>query len=185
MESLTFLNWTVGSLVAEAGGSFGLNFDILDTNLVNLAIVLGLLVYFGRGFLGKVLSERRSAIETAIQEAEERQRKAAESLAAQQQQLAQAQAEADRIRAQAQETAQKVKDEVLAKSQQDVARMKETASRDLASERDRAIAELRKQASERALTRVESRLREQLNDQQRRDYADRSIALLSGSGGNG
>jgi F-type H+-transporting ATPase subunit b len=43
---------------AEAGG-FGLNFDILETNLVNLAIVAGVLIYFGRGFLGKTL-ERSS-----------------------------------------------------------------------------------------------------------------------------
>ena len=65
---------------AEAHGGFGLNFDILESNLINLAILIGLLFYFGRSFLGKVLGERREKIETAIKEAEQRQKEAAAAL---------------------------------------------------------------------------------------------------------
>ncbi|NJK69970.1 MAG: F0F1 ATP synthase subunit B, partial [Microcoleus sp. SU_5_3] len=40
---------TVLLLATEASreGGFGLNFDILETNLINLSIVIGLLFYFG------------------------------------------------------------------------------------------------------------------------------------------
>ncbi|NJK40679.1 MAG: F0F1 ATP synthase subunit B, partial [Acaryochloridaceae cyanobacterium SU_2_1] len=34
--------------MGEAGG-YGLNLDIFEANLVNLVIVMGLLVYLGRG----------------------------------------------------------------------------------------------------------------------------------------
>jgi F-type H+-transporting ATPase subunit b len=56
---------TVLLLATEASreGGFGFNFDILETNLINLVIIIAVLFYFGRGFVGKILTERRSGIE--------------------------------------------------------------------------------------------------------------------------
>lgn len=34
--------------LSPAGG-FGLNTNLLETNLINLAVVIGVLVYFGKG----------------------------------------------------------------------------------------------------------------------------------------
>ena len=42
---------TLPSLFASHG-SFGLNLDIFETNIINLAIVIAGLVWFLRGFLG-------------------------------------------------------------------------------------------------------------------------------------
>jgi F-type H+-transporting ATPase subunit b len=50
---------TIGWFLAEEGG-FGLNVDILETNLINLVIILGVLFYFGSKFLGKTLSTRKA-----------------------------------------------------------------------------------------------------------------------------
>jgi F-type H+-transporting ATPase subunit b len=83
----------------------GFNFNILDTNLINLAIIIVVLIYFGRKIVGKTLSERRERIETAIQSAERRQNEAETALSEQQKKLAQAQAEAERIRKSAEENA--------------------------------------------------------------------------------
>ena len=52
-----------------------LNFNPLETNLVNLAIVIGLLFWFLRGFLGGILERRRSAILQDLQDAEGRLKK--------------------------------------------------------------------------------------------------------------
>ena len=49
-----------------------LNFNPLETNLVNLAIVIGVLFWFLRGFLGGILERRRSAILQDLQDAEAR-----------------------------------------------------------------------------------------------------------------
>ena len=57
---------------SEAAG-LGLNFDILETNLINLLVVIGVLVYFVGGVLKKILAERSAAIEAEIQAAEKRQ----------------------------------------------------------------------------------------------------------------
>jgi F-type H+-transporting ATPase subunit b len=165
---------------ASAEGGFGLNFDILETNLINLSIVIGLLFYFGRGFLGNILTERRSAIEEAIKEAETRQKDAAAALAEQQQKLTQAQAEAERIRAAAEENAKVAKEAILAQAAQEVERMKATAGQELEAERERAIAQLRARVAAMALEKVESQLKTSLDENAQHQLIDRSIALLGG-----
>jgi F-type H+-transporting ATPase subunit b len=171
------------SELAEAGegGGFGLNFDILGTNLINLSIVLVVVVYFGRQFLGAVLNDRRTAIETAIQEAEKRRQTTAAALAEQQQKLAQAQAEAEKIRASAGESAKAVREAILAQAQEDVQRMKEVAAQDLNSARDRIVAELRQRVVAQALGQAESQLQSQVDEARQYQLVDRSIALLGGS----
>lgn len=173
----------LGSEVAEAAEErgFGFNFDILESNLINLAIVAAILIYFGRGFLGRILSERRSVIETAIQEAEKRKQDAAIALADQQQKLAQAQAEAERLRASAEEAAKAARAEILAKAEQDIQRMRETAAQDLNTEQERVITELRQRVVALALQRVEAEIPSRINESTQQQLIDRSIAMLGGS----
>jgi F-type H+-transporting ATPase subunit b len=169
-------------LATEASheGGFGLNFDIFETNLINLVIVIGVVFYFGRGFLGKILSERRAGIEEAINDAEKRQKDAAAALAEEQQKLTQAQAEAERIRATAEENAKAAKQAILAQAAQDVERMKADAGKELDAERERAIAQLRAIVASMALERVENQLKTTLDDHAQHQLIDRSIALLGG-----
>lgn len=167
-------------LTAEARG-FGINFDILETNLINLAIIIGVLIYFGRGFLGKTLSERRANIENSIKEAEQRKQKAAAALAEQQQKLAQAKTEADRIRAEAEERAKVAREAVLKQSEEDIQRMKAAAAQDLNSQQERIIAELRQRVADLALQQVESQLRSGLSNETQQHLIDRSIAMMGGA----
>src|SRR3712207_3825362 len=114
MGTFSFLA-TEAAQAAESGG-FGLDFNILETNLINLAIIIGVLFYFGRKVVGNVLNERRSRIEQEIRDAEKRQKDAAAALADAQQKLAKAQAEAEQIRAAAEENAKKAREEILAQA---------------------------------------------------------------------
>jgi F-type H+-transporting ATPase subunit b len=169
-------------LTAEAAkeGGFGLNFNILETNIINLAIVIGVLVYFGRDVLGKTLSERRSQIEQAIQEAEGRVKEAAAALAKQQQSLAQAQTEAQQIKAKAEENAKVAADAILKQAELDVARMQSTAAQDLATQQERVIAELRQRIAAMAMQQAEAHLKSQMNEDAQRHFIDRSIAMIGG-----
>jgi F-type H+-transporting ATPase subunit b len=165
---------------AEESG-FGLNLNILDTNLINLAIVIGILVYFGRNFLGTALSERKLQIEAAIKEAEQRKQQAASALAEQQQKLAQAQAEAVRIRAEAEERAKAARAAILAQAEEDVQRMRVAATQDLTAQQERVMSELRQRIAAMAVQRVEEQLRSQLNEGTQQQLIDRSIAMVGGS----
>jgi F-type H+-transporting ATPase subunit b len=169
-------------LTAEAieEPGFGLNFDILETNLINLVIIIGVLVYFGRGFLGKTLAERKARIEEAIREAETRKKEAAAALADEQQKLAQAQAEASRILAEAQERAKAVRESVLARAQDDIQRLKAAEAQGLTSQQERVTAELRQRIAALALQQVESQLKSGIGDSTQQQLIDRSIATIGG-----
>ena len=170
---------TVWLLASEEGG-FGLNFDILETNLINLVIIIGVLVYFGSSFLGNILSERRSTIEAAIKGAEDRQKKAAAALIEQQKNLKEAQAQAEKIKSEAQENAQKARAAVLAQADKDVERMRASAQQDLTSQQERVLRELRQRVATLALAKAEADLPNSLNDETQSRLIDRSIALLGG-----
>lgn len=185
METLVLLAVEAGAVGAELSeaaeeGGLGLNFDILETNLINLVIIIAVLVYFGRSFLGKILVERRTKIEAAIQEAEKRKKEASASLAEQQQKLAQAQTEAKRIRAAAEESAKATKEEILAQAERDIQRMRALAEQDLSSQQERVVAELRQRLADMAMQQVKSQLESQLNDSVQQKLIDRSISLLGG-----
>lgn len=166
---------------SEAGSEgFGFNFDILETNLINLSILVGLLIFYGRKFVGNILRERRAKIEQEIKDAETRAQEAAASLADAQQKLAQAQAEAEKIRSNAQETAKKSKESILSGAAQEVERIKAAASQEMDSEQAIAIAELRQRIATLALERAESQLKGCLDDPAQKQLVNRSIAQLGG-----
>jgi F-type H+-transporting ATPase subunit b len=175
MENLILL----AAETAEESG-FGLNANILQTNLINLAIVIAILVYFGRNLLGKALSDRRAQIETAIKEAEQRKQTAAAALADEQQKLAQAQAEAAKIRAEAETRAVAVKEAILAQAQEDIQRLKAAAAQDLSSQQERIVSEIRQRIAALAVQQAEAQLKSSLNEESQHQLIDRSIGTIGG-----
>jgi len=170
----------MGWFLATEEGGLGLNFDILETNLINLIIIIGVLIYFGGKFLGKTLSTRRDAIAAAITEAEQRKQEAVKALAEQQQKLAQAQAEAKQILVEAETMAQRSRQEIIAQAQADVERLRATAAQDLSSQETRVMRELQQRVAALAIARTESELPQRLNDEVQRRLVDASITMLSG-----
>jgi len=59
------------TLVAKSEG-IGLNLDILETGLINVLTLVGILVYTGKDFLGSLLEERKTNIVQGVQDAEDR-----------------------------------------------------------------------------------------------------------------
>ena len=171
---------TVLLLATESEGGFGLNSDILETNIVNLGLLIGILFYFGRKVLTNTLNERRSNIEKTIVEAETKAKEAAIALSEVQQKLTQAQAEAQSILKTAEDNAKASREAILAQATEDVQRLKETAARDLNTERDRAIAQLRQQVVAMSLQKVESELQTGVAEDTQQKLIDSSIALLGG-----
>ncbi|HHP7229249.1 MAG TPA: F0F1 ATP synthase subunit B [Xenococcaceae cyanobacterium] len=166
---------------SEVEGGFGLNLDILETNLVNLAILLGILYFYGSKIVGNILSERRSKIAQQIQEVEQKQKTAAATLAQEQQKLAEAKQTAEKIRQEAEANAEKAKAAILAQGEKEVARLKAGAAADLSSEEARAIAELKQRVATLALEKVEAQLPGMLDESAQTTLIDRSIAQLGGA----
>jgi len=76
------------TLVAKSEG-IGLNLDILETGLINVLTLVGILVYTGKDFLGSLLEERKTNIVQGVQDAEDRLNEAQRRLDEAQKQLSQ------------------------------------------------------------------------------------------------
>ncbi len=165
--------------LATAGkGGVGLNLDLIETNIFNIAIVLGVVIVLGRKALGEILTERRNSIEIAIQDAKNRQQQAESNLKTAKQNLAQAQAEAQQIRQNAIATAASVKAEIAVKTAADIERMQELAAANTSTEQDKAINELRGRVVSLAMVRAEAQLKNLLTDSAQTQLVDRSIAMV-------
>nr|YP_010467564.1 CF0 subunit I [Smyrnium olusatrum]UVF29569.1 CF0 subunit I [Smyrnium olusatrum] len=81
-----------------SAGSFGFNTDILATNLINLSVVLGVLVFFGKGVLSDLLDNRKQRILNTIRNSEELRGEAIEQLEKARTRLRKVEMEADQFR---------------------------------------------------------------------------------------
>nr|YP_010427893.1 CF0 subunit I [Gyrinops salicifolia]USN93296.1 CF0 subunit I [Gyrinops salicifolia] len=81
-----------------SAGSFGLNTDILATNPINLSVVLGVLIFFGKGVLSDLLDNRKQKILNTIRNSEELRRGAVEQLEKAHTRLRKVEMEADQYR---------------------------------------------------------------------------------------
>ena len=167
-------------LFASSAG-FGLNLDILGSNLLNILAVLGILIYLGRSVISNILDTRKTEIITAIEEAEQANKAAEAELAKQKKNLEQAQKDAEAIVQQAKETAEATRAEILGKVDDDIAKLKAAADKEIAAERDRAIAQLRRKLVKDALEKVESELPQRITDDAQSQLIDSSIQLLGGN----
>nr|YP_009477680.1 ATP synthase CF0 subunit I [Pistacia weinmaniifolia]AVN66963.1 ATP synthase CF0 subunit I [Pistacia weinmaniifolia] len=79
-------------------GSFGFNTDILATNPINLSVVLGVLIFFGKGVLSDLLDNRKLRILNTIRNSEELQGGAIERLEKARARLRKVEMEADQFR---------------------------------------------------------------------------------------
>nr|YP_010170590.1 ATP synthase CF0 B subunit [Caragana stenophylla]QRZ60572.1 ATP synthase CF0 B subunit [Caragana stenophylla] len=89
-----------------SAGSFGFDTDILATNLINLSVVLGVLIFFGKGVcasclfqrLSDLLDNRKQRILRTIRNSEELREGAVEQLEKARARLRKVETEADRFR---------------------------------------------------------------------------------------
>ncbi|MEY4518201.1 MAG: hypothetical protein RLZZ499_800 [Cyanobacteriota bacterium] len=176
IETLLFL----AEAHSEVESGFGLNLDIFETNLINLTLLVGILVYFGKPVLSKILTERRSKIAEQIQAVEQKKKQAEVTLANEQKKLEEAKETAAKIRSEATTNAQKARETILAQGEKEVQRLKEIAGKDLSSEQEKAIAQLRERVVALALENARSQMENMLNDDVQRKLIDSSIAKLGG-----
>ena len=158
-----------------ASGGFGLNLNIFETNIINLAVVVFGLYKFLPGFLGKILERRRTSILSDLNEAEERLAQAKDSLTQAKDELASVKQKADKIRNDCKLRAEAIRLESEKRTVEEMARIKQGAASDLNAEAARVTAQLRKEAAELAIERALSMLPQKLDTNTQDDFLKQSI----------
>ena len=177
---MDLLNQTLNGFSSQISDlSVGLNSDIFETNVINITILLGGIVYLGSNALSASLLERQQKILGAIQEAEERLQQAEVRLAESEKQLEQAQIVITSIKSDAEKTAAQVKNAILNDGKVEIERLTSSAKSQILT----IEAKVRKQISDYivtlALKRVTLQLEGKLNSNLQQQIIDRNISKLS------
>nr|YP_010958399.1 ATP synthase CF0 subunit I [Vandenboschia auriculata]ALO81729.1 ATP synthase CF0 subunit I [Vandenboschia auriculata] len=165
MRSISNIASFSSSWILAAG--FGSNMNILEINLINLILVLGVLFYFGKGVLINLLENRKRTILGTLSDAEECYKEATERLKQARTRLQQAKTKADEIRVNGLMQMEKEKRDLIDAANEDSKRLEDSKNFTIRFEEGRAIEQVRQQvsrlASERALESLNSRLDSELH----------------------
>ena len=158
-----------------ASEGFGLNLNLFETNILNLAVVIFGLYKFLPGFLGKILEKRRTSILSDLTEAEDRLSKSKRSLEKAKEELASAKQKADKIRNDCKARAEAIRLESEKKTVEEMARIKQGAASDLNAEAARVTSQLRKEAAQLAIEKALAILPKKLDSNTQDKFLKESI----------
>lgn len=149
--------------LSMAAESFGFNFDIIETNIINLAVVIAVVLYLGGDVLTSLLKDRKQKILSTIQSAEERYLEAQQKLEQAKQKVELAKTKAIEIRQQGNLTAAQATKTLFERTEEEIRRLEETSisgpQSTLRIEEGKAFQQVREQVVKLSIERAFSLLR--------------------------
>nr|YP_010857731.1 ATP synthase CF0 subunit I [Synechanthus fibrosus]WGM70619.1 ATP synthase CF0 subunit I [Synechanthus fibrosus] len=134
-----------------SAGSFGFNTDILATNPINLSVVLGVLIFFGKGVLNDLLDNRKQRILSTIRNSEELRRGAIEQFERARTRLRKVEIEADEYRMNGYSEIEREKENLINATCDTLERLENYKNETLHFEQQRAINQVRQRVFQQAL----------------------------------
>nr|YP_009461206.1 ATP synthase CF0 subunit I [Poa annua]YP_010218066.1 ATP synthase CF0 subunit I [Milium effusum]YP_010506887.1 CF0 subunit I [Poa supina]AUT82498.1 ATP synthase CF0 subunit I [Poa annua]UBU97473.1 ATP synthase CF0 subunit I [Milium effusum]UXF58833.1 CF0 subunit I [Poa supina] len=134
-----------------SAGSFGLNTDILATNLINLTVVVGVLIFFGKGVLKDLLDNRKQRILSTIRNSEELRRGTIEQLEKARIRLQKVELEADEYRMNGYSEIEREKENLINATSISLEQLEKSKNETLYFEKQRAMNQVRQRVFQQAL----------------------------------
>nr|YP_010997331.1 ATP synthase CF0 subunit I [Darlingtonia californica]UZS76857.1 ATP synthase CF0 subunit I [Darlingtonia californica] len=134
-----------------SAGSFGFNTDILATNPINLSVVLGVLIFFGKGVLSDLLDNRKQRILNTIRNSEELRRGAIEQLEKARVRLWKVEMEADQFRVNGYSEIEREKLNLINSTSKTLEQLENYKNETIYFEQQRAINQVRQRVFQQAL----------------------------------
>jgi F-type H+-transporting ATPase subunit b len=175
VKSGIFKNFQMFLLPSEG---FGLNFDLIETNILNLLVVLGVVIYLGGDVLSSLLNERKQKIFATLKSANERFVEAEQKLAEAKQKIQIAQAKALEIREQGKVTAKQTTKTLADRTLEEIHRLEEGKQAILRFEEEKAMGQIRHQVISLSLERALQLLRTKIDASVHRRLIDTNINAL-------
>nr|YP_009365477.1 ATP synthase CF0 B subunit [Dioscorea villosa]YP_009535488.1 ATP synthase CF0 subunit I [Dioscorea futschauensis]YP_010146749.1 ATP synthase CF0 subunit I [Dioscorea quinquelobata]YP_010409278.1 ATP synthase CF0 subunit I [Zephyranthes bifida]YP_010833767.1 ATP synthase CF0 B subunit [Dioscorea deltoidea]YP_010833854.1 ATP synthase CF0 B subunit [Dioscorea gracillima]YP_010833941.1 ATP synthase CF0 B subunit [Dioscorea spongiosa]YP_010834028.1 ATP synthase CF0 B subunit [Dioscorea tokoro] len=159
-------------------GSFGFNTDILATNPINLSIVLGVLIFFGKGVLNDLLDNRKQRILNTIRNSEELRKKTIEQLERARDRLRKVEIETDEYRINGYSEIEREKANLINATYESLERLENYKNETLHFEQQRAINKVRQRVFQEALQGALGTLNSCLNSDLHFRTISANIAIL-------
>ena len=175
-------NYLLISSLAElsSGKSFGFNPNFLEANVLNIAILLGGVIYLGSNFLTSALELRQQRVAEAIQEAEERLVQANSRLQESEKQLSEAQVVIEQIKQEAEKTARTVKESILAQGKLDIERLTNNGKSSIEQAELQIKKQIQQHITDLAIQKVTGQLNEYMTPALQSKVIDSNISSLGG-----
>jgi F-type H+-transporting ATPase subunit b len=122
---------------------FGINTNVLETNILNLSVVIGVLFVVGKDVLTSLLDERRQKIVQSLEDVEARYKEAQDKLEKANIELNDAVEKAKEIRAQSTLTASQTFAVAEKRAETEISRLQGTKTSTISVEKQKLVAEMR------------------------------------------
>jgi F-type H+-transporting ATPase subunit b len=156
-----------------------INFDLLETNIINISILIVILIYLGRKFLGNILIDRQNRVISSIRESEERLEKSTIRLNEAKNQLSSAQVIIHQIKEEANNTAANVKESILKQGKTDIERLLLNTKNYIYNTELQIKKQIKQQIAALALQKVQNKLKNDLDNNIQQRIIDQSLAMLT------
>lgn len=173
------LDINILNFISEESEGFGFNTDIFETNVLNLAVVIGVLVYYGRSLLTDIIKNRKESILRNLQDADSKFREASENLEAAKSQFQEASVKSEQIRSQGFSIASQSSKKLIESVEDDIRRLKETTLSTIQFEEENSIKEVCQRLSELAFSKSVEILKKRLNSNIQKKIISQSTEKLS------
>nr|QWL15601.1 ATP synthase CF0 subunit I [Littorella uniflora] len=160
-----------------SAGSFGLNTDILATNPINLSVVIGVLIFFGKG-LSDLLDNRKQRILNTIRNSEELRGGAIEQLEKARTRLRKAEMEADQFRVNGYSEIEQEKWNLINSTYKTLEQLDNSKNETIQFEQQRAINQVRQRVFQQALRGALGTLNSSLNNELHLRTISANIGML-------
>jgi F-type H+-transporting ATPase subunit b len=170
--------WSEPTQIASPLGTFGLNFDIIETNILNLGVVIGVVIYLGGDVLTSLLNDRKQKILGTLKSADERFLEAQQKLEEAKQKVQTAQTKAIEIREQGNKTAIQAAKTLFERTEDEIRRLEEGKQATLRFEEEKAMSQVRQQVVTLSIEKAFSQLRTKMDASIQRRLIDTNINLL-------
>nr|YP_009272497.1 ATP synthase CF0 subunit I [Utricularia reniformis]AMN14347.1 ATP synthase CF0 subunit I [Utricularia reniformis]WOC91235.1 ATP synthase CF0 subunit I [Utricularia geminiloba]WOC91310.1 ATP synthase CF0 subunit I [Utricularia geminiloba]WOC91631.1 ATP synthase CF0 subunit I [Utricularia nelumbifolia] len=182
-DSFVFLDYW------PSAGSFGFNTDILATNLINLSVVIGVLLFFGKGVcascqkdnllsLSDLLDNRKQRIFNAIRNSEELRGGAVEQLENGRARLRKVETEADEFRVNGYSEIEREKFNLINSTYKTLEQLENYKNETIRFEQQRAINQVRQRIFQQALKGALGTLNSCLNNELHLRTINANIGIL-------
>nr|YP_010177676.1 ATP synthase CF0 subunit I [Edgeworthia gardneri]QST15422.1 ATP synthase CF0 subunit I [Edgeworthia gardneri] len=161
-----------------SAGSFGFNTDIFATNPINLSVVLGVLIFFGKGVLSDLLDNRKQKILNTIRNSEELRRGAVEQLEKAQARLRKVEMEADQFRVNGYSEIEREKLNLINSTYKILEQLENYKNETILFEQERAINQVRQRVFQQALQGALGTLNSCLNNELHLRTISTNIAMF-------
>lgn len=161
------------------GHGFGFNTNILETNIINLAVVIAVVISFVGDALRSLLENRKQTVLNNLREADQRALEAQEKLNQAKAQLELSKKKAAEIREQGVNTAEQEKVQTTRQTEKDIARLEELKNETINLQQQKVVSQISQQVVALALTKVRNTLEKSLDETFHSSVNNFNIVLLT------